>query len=144
MGKIHFSIEEIGKCIETEIEIYSADKQKKITIPVDIDTGAGITFIPTQALIDLGYDFSISRPIDADTIGRTEKALVLTVSQIKALGKSVESIPITCLDPRHNKLENSPKKGLLGIDFLSRFNNFNISFSKKPNPFFAKGTVTLK
>ena len=117
------------------IRIYDVDKSSYQTIPVILDTGATKSLIPPQRLLYLGYDLKNATRQTSHTVNGPITILSIMVTKMTAIQQSTERIEITCFEPDANIPEPFELIGLLGMNFLSRFDNLNISFSK--------GTINL-
>ena len=113
----------------TVIVIYSANSKFFRHVPVIVDTGATVSLIPPQRLLDLGYDLTNAERKISETVNGEVSILFVPVTRMIALGKSVENIIVSCLDPNKDILESSKRRGLLGMNFLQQFDNLNFSFS---------------
>lgn len=116
---------------QTLIVIYDVNKRVFRHIPVIVDTGATVSLIPPQRLLHLGYDLSNAERTISTTVNGKVSTLSVPVTRMIALGKSVENIIVSCLDPNDDIPESSKRIGLLGMNFLQRFDNLNISFSSQ-------------
>ena len=116
---------------EIPIRIYDVNKSSYQTIPVILDTGATESLIPPQRLLDLGYDLTNAPRMTSETANGPVVALSVTVTKMIAIGQSTEHIRVTCFEPDADIPELLEHIGLLGMNFLSRFDNLNISFSRR-------------
>ena len=117
--------------IQTIIRIYDVSKRNYQRIPVILDTGATESLIPPQRLLDLGYDLANAPRITSDTANGKITILSVTVTKMTAIGQSTENIRVACREPDADIPEPLEHIGLLGMNFLYRFDNLNISFSRK-------------
>ena len=118
---------------EIPIRIYDIDKSSYQTIPAILDTGATKSLIPPQRLLYLGYDLKNAIRQTSLTVNGPINILSVTVTKMTAIQQSTEHIEITCFEPNANIPEPFERIGLLGMNFLSRFDNLNICFSKENN-----------
>ena len=116
--------------IRTLITIYDVNKRNYQSMPVIIDTGATESLIPSQRLLNLGYDLQNARRTTSQTPNGPITVLSITVTKITGLGRSVENIGVKCRDPDEDIPEQLKRMGLLGMNFLGHFDNINISFVK--------------
>ena len=117
--------------IRTIIRIYDVSKRNYQRIPVILDTGATESLIPPQRLLDLGYNLANAPRITSETANGKITILSVTVTKMTAIGRSTENIRVTCREPDANIPEPLERIGLLGMNFLYRFDNLNISFSRR-------------
>lgn len=117
--------------IHTIINIYDVNKENYQRIPVIVDTGATESLIPPQRLLDLGYDLTNAPRLISETANGPVVILSVTVTKMTAIGQSTEHIRVTCREPDANIPEPLERMGLLGMNFLYRFDNLNISFSRR-------------
>lgn len=115
---------------EIPIRIYDVSKSNYQTIQAILDTGATSSLIPPQRLLYLGYDLGNATQQPLDTVNGPITALSIVVTKITALQQSAECVEITCFNPNANIPEPFEHIGLLGLNFLSQFDNLNISFSQ--------------
>ena len=119
----HTSFNPIDELIVLRLTIGGVDANTFRNVFVVLDTGASTTMIPTKVAADLGYD--ISNPnqqiVTASGIVLAKR---ITVRKLTAIGETVEDIDVVC----HDLPEGSIIEGLLGLNFLRRF-DVNISFS---------------
>lgn len=120
---------------QIQIQIYDVNNRNYRSIPVFVDTGASISLIPPQRLLDLGYNLTNATQRYVTTASELVKVLSVTVTKITAIKQSVENIEVTCFEPDADIPEELVSTGLLGMNFLSQFDNLNISFSR--------GTISL-
>jgi predicted aspartyl protease len=84
-----------------------------------VDTGSSYTTLPLKVLADLGYVVDEqNRRVAIMTAGGMGRAPLVSVASFNCLGESIENFPVVGLDLPFNPLMS----GLLGMDFLSRFN----------------------
>ena len=121
----------IEPLIQTIIKIYDVNDRNYQSIPVIVDTGASESLIPPQRLLDLGYDLTNAPRVISNTANGKITILSVTVTRIEAIGQSTENISVTCREPGDNIPEPLERIGLLGMNFLHRFDSLYISFSKK-------------
>jgi predicted aspartyl protease len=115
--------------LRTLITIYDVNKRNCQRMPVIIDTGATYSLIPSHRLLNLGYNLEDASPAPSQTPNGQITILFVTVTKIVAVGKSVENIQVTCREPDADIPDTLKRMGLLGLNFLRRFDNVNISFS---------------
>lgn len=116
---------------QIQIQIYDVNNRNYRSIPVFVDTGASISLIPPQRLLDLGYNLTNATQRHLTTASEVVKVLSVTVTKITAIKQSVENIEVTCFEPGADIPEELVSTGLLGMNFLSQFDNLNISFSRR-------------
>lgn len=121
----------IAPPIRTIVRIYDVNHRNYQSIPVILDTGATESLIPPQRLLDLGYDLANAPRITSDTANGKITILSVTVTRMEAIGQSTENIRVTCREPEANIPEPLERIGLLGMNFLYRFDSLHISFSKR-------------
>ena len=117
--------------IHTLINIYDVNKRNYQRIPVIVDTGATESLIPPQRLLDLGYDLTNAPRLISETANGPVVILSVTVTKMTAIGQSTEHIRVTCRELDADIPEPLERMGLLGMNFLYRFDNLNISFSRR-------------
>ena len=117
--------------LHTLINIYDVNKRNYQRIPVIVDTGATESLIPPQRLLDLGYDLTNAPRLISETANGPVVILSITVTKMTAIGQSTEHIRVTCREPDAGIPEPLERMGLLGMNFLYRFDNLNISFSRR-------------
>ena len=117
--------------IHTLINIYDVNKRNYQRIPVIVDTGATESLIPPQRLLDLGYDLTNAPRLISETANGPVVILSVTVTKMTAIGQSTERIRVTCREPDADIPKPLERIGLLGMNFLYRFDNLNISFSRR-------------
>jgi aspartyl protease family protein len=123
MGRISF--DSTRQLIALSLEVSSINADSVQAFSVTLDTGASITTIPSQVVIDLGYDLSNPKQeVDILTSSGIFTAKIITVRKLTAIGETVENIDVLC----HDLPEDSIVEGLLGLNFLQYF-DINISFS---------------
>ncbi|MDI6793833.1 MAG: retropepsin-like aspartic protease [bacterium] len=94
-------------------------KEGRGRVKMALDTGCTLTIIPWDIAIACGCDPARSREtIRMVTGSGIEFAPVVTLESLKAMGKEVRKLKVAC----HNLPEESLVDGLLGLNFLSRFN----------------------
>lgn len=87
-------------------------------IAMAVDTGAVITIVPFETLLAIGYDpAQSSKRLELVTASGTELVPLLTVERVRCLGHTARSLEVA----GHDLPAQSPVKGLLGLDFLRRF-----------------------
>lgn len=92
-----------------------------------LDTGSVYTIVAPVQLLEIGCDPAASRERCALTTASTlEYAPRMRVPRFEALGQSVRNFKV-CV---HSIPPNMPADGLLGMDFLSRF-NLHLEFPRK-------------
>jgi predicted aspartyl protease len=114
--------------IRTLSKIYDVNKRNYQSIPLIVDTGATASLIPTQRLLDLGYDLANAPRIKPETANGPVSMLCITLTKMTVLEKSAEQIEVTCYEPEANMHKPLEILGLLGMNFLCQFDNLNISF----------------
>ncbi len=93
----------------------------RVEVPLIIDTGASMTFIPTWAMERLGYGAQATgRWVEVQTVGGPRRLPVTTVSRLEIQGLRVVDLPVVFgeLPGPHMR------KGLLGMDVLRQFSVF--------------------
>ena len=116
---------------EVPIRIYDVSKSNYQTIQAILDTGATNSLIPPQRLLYLGYDLRNATQHASHTVNGPITVLSMVVTKMTALQQSAECVEITSFEPDANIPEPFGHMGLLGLDFLSQFDNLNISFSQE-------------
>jgi len=95
-------------------------------VKMAVDTGCTFTIVPWNIAIAIGCDPARSKEtVRMVTASGIEFAPVVTLKSLKALGQEVRNIKVAC----HNLPEESLVDGLLGLNFLSKFDVF-IRFRK--------------
>ncbi len=123
MGRISF--DSTRQLIALSLEVSSINADSVQAFSVALDTGASITTIPSQVVIDLGYDLSNPKQeVNILASSGIFTAKIITVRKLTAIGETVENIDVLC----HDLPEDSIVEGLLGLNFLQYF-DINISFS---------------
>lgn len=83
-----------------------------------LDTGAILTMIPIETALAIGYDpATVTKRVELVTASGVELAPQLTVETARCLGQTVRNLQVVC----HDLPAQSPVKGLLGLNFLRRF-----------------------
>lgn len=93
----------------------------RVEVPLIIDTGASITFIPTWAVEQLGYGAQApGRWVEVQTVGGPRRLPATSVSRLEIQGLKVVDLPVVFgeLPGPHFS------KGLLGMDVLRQFSVF--------------------
>jgi len=89
------------------------------TITMALDTGAILTMIPIETALAIGYDpATVTKRVELVTASGVELAPTLTIDTTRCLGQAVRNLEVVC----HDLPAQSPVKGLLGLNFLRRFN----------------------
>ena len=84
-------------------------------VSLALDTGALMTVVNSQFLLDLGYDLSTPSDIVQITTGSgVEFVPEITIARIQALGHEHTSFPVLC----HTLPPSATVDGVLGLDFL--------------------------
>lgn len=84
-----------------------------------LDTGASFTMVSPQLLSEIGCDPASSVDVrKITTASSVEHVSFVTVSTIEALGYKLNNIEIVS----HTLPMTLPAEGLLGLNFLSKFN----------------------
>ena len=120
-----------GKHVIIDITVGSVDETVSVELPALLDTGATNCFIPRQILVDLRYDLSTASKHTVSTGGGDKPALTIPVSSLTAIGETVKNIEVSCFEPYPDMPNYLNQLSVLGMNFLSQFESFNISFSKK-------------
>lgn len=90
-------------------------------IKMALDTGATYTIISLETAIAIGYNPVLSqRHIEITTASGVAIAPVIKVRSIACLGKEVKNLEVIC----HDLPQQSPAKGLLGLNFLIHLEPF--------------------
>lgn len=110
----------------------SATRDKKITIPAVLDTGASLCLISTGLAVKLGYapHGRMKRQM-IFTGSRIELCPVITIRVVEALGFASQNLAVLC----HELPKGSGITALLGLNFLKRF-DFCVLTSK--------GVITIR
>ena len=88
------------------------------TIAMALDTGAILTVIPIETTLAIGYDpAKTTHRVELVTASGLELVPQLTVRTARCLGQTVRNLDVVC----HDLPAQSPVKGLLGLNFLRRF-----------------------
>ena len=122
MQRIRF--QPISNLIVIPIKVVGIDGESFRDVEVALDTGASTTSIPSYVVSALGYN--IPNPMDDIITGSgVEKAPIIEIKGLTAIGQTIENIEVVCLDlPPEIYVE-----GVLGLNFLINF-DVHISFSK--------------
>ncbi len=97
------------------------EKESKKTLRVALDTGCSRTIIPFEVAMAIGCDPAVSVKRTRIVTGSgIEIAPVVRLKNIKALGKVVKNLEVAC----HDLPPEGFVDGLLGIDFLRKFDLF--------------------
>ena len=122
MQRIRF--QPVSNLIVIPIKVMGIDGKSFRDVEVALDTGASTTSIPSYVASALGYN--IPNPIDDIITGSgIEKAPIIEIKGLTAIGQTIENIEVVCLDlPPEIYVE-----GVLGLNFLINF-DVHISFSK--------------
>lgn len=100
------------------VKIEGEKEIKKININMALDTGATYVMIPWKISEILGYRPELSEDrVDMITASGVEKAPLVTLKAVSALGKKVENVKATV----HDLPQRSYIDGLLGLSFLKNF-----------------------
>jgi aspartyl protease family protein len=93
MGRISF--DSTRQLIALSLEVSSINADSVQAFSVTLDTGASITTIPSQVVIDLGYDLSNPKQeVDILTSSGIFTAKIITVRKLTAIGETVENIDV--------------------------------------------------
>ena len=118
-------LEPEANLIVVQAEVFG--KERSRIIRMALDTGATYTIIPWDIAEVLGYDpASVRRRVKLTTASGTERAPLLTLKRLKALGCEVEDIDIVC----HDLPPESTVDGLLGLSFL-KYLDVNLHFKRR-------------
>jgi len=118
-------LEPEANLIVVQAEVFGKDRSRIIHMAVD--TGATYTMIPWDVAEVLGYDpASVRRRVKLTTASGTERAPLLILKRLRALGFEVENIDIVCC---HDLPPESAVDGLLGLSFLKYF-DINLHFKR--------------
>ena len=111
MQRIRF--QPISNLIVIPIKVMGIDGESFRDVEVALDTGASTTSIPSYVVSALGYN--IPNPIDDIITGSgVEKAPIIEIKGLTAIGQTIENIEVVCLDlPPEIYVE-----GVLGLNFL--------------------------
>lgn len=120
-----------GKHVIIDITVGSMDETVSVELSALLDTGATNCFIPRQILVDLKYDLSKANKHIVSTGGGDRPASTIPVSSLTAIGETVKNIEVSCFDPYPDMPDYLRQLSVLGMNFLSKFESFNISFSKQ-------------
>lgn len=91
----------------------------KRIIPVALDTGASITTISHEVALDIGCDpAKAMKRIEIMTASSVEVVPLIVIPVLEVLGRQVRNLEVLC----HDLPSVSPVVGLLGLNFLKRFN----------------------
>jgi len=92
-----------------------------------LDTGAVYTIIAPVKLAEIGcIPPATSQQISITTASTVEYAPLVRIPNIEALGQTIKNFKVCA----HSLPPNMPARGLLGMDFLSRF-NLHLEFPRK-------------
>jgi aspartyl protease family protein len=105
--------------IVVDLLLESVDSTSSLLIPVVLDTGASFTLVPTDILVQLGYDpanplLPRQRMVTGSGIAYAPR---LTVRSATAIGQQVANLDVLC----HDLPAESGVDGLLGLNFLRHF-----------------------
>ncbi len=96
-------------------------------ITMALDTGAGLTMIPIETALAIGYDPAKARKrVELVTASGIELVPQLTIRRARCLGHTVRDLDVVC----HDLPTQSPVKGLLGLNFLRHF-DVRLNFLRK-------------
>jgi clan AA aspartic protease (TIGR02281 family) len=101
------------------VEASIAGRRRDVPMNLVFDTGASITLVTPEAADRLGYSARDGDRVTtvSSAIGK-EQGFTLRIDRLMALGFAVSDFPIHVFD----LVESQDIDGLLGIDFLRRFN----------------------
>jgi len=117
-------LEPEANLIVLHVEVFG--KERSRIIRMALDTGSTYTIIPWNVAEILGYDpASERRRVKLTTASGTERAPLLTLRRLRALGLEVENVEIVC----HDLPPESAVDGLLGLSFLKYF-DINLHFKR--------------
>lgn len=92
-----------------------------------LDTGTVYTIIAPEKLAEIGcIPPAASQQISITTASTVEYAPLVRIPKLEALGQIVGNFKVCA----HSLPPNMPARGLLGMDFLSRF-NLHLEFPRK-------------
>lgn len=120
-----------GKNVIVDIVVGSADQTIFVQLPAILDTGATNCLIPRQVLVDLGYDLLKAEKHTVATGGGNKPASTIPVSSLTAIGETVKNIEVSCFEPYTDMPDYLNQLSILGMNFLSEFESFKISFSNQ-------------
>ena len=110
-----------------DLLLQSADGTSSLLIPVVLDTGASLTIVATEILVQLGYDPANPRLKRQRIVtgSGVEYAPRLIVRSAATIGQKVPNLEVLC----HDLPAESGVDGLLGLNFLRHF-KLTIRFRK--------------
>ena len=93
-------------------------KAGSILLKMALDTGATFTMIPPDAAKAIGVNPALSNRMKEVTTGSgSVHCPLVTIPEFTALGSTVRNLEVFC----HTLPPESPVDGLLGLNFLGRF-----------------------
>ena len=108
------------------IKVIGIDSNSFRDFEVALDTGATTTSIPRYVASALGYNISKPKRIEEIVTGSdVEKAPIIEIKALTAIGQTIENIEVMC----HDLPLEAYVEGVLGLNFLMNF-DVHISFSK--------------
>ena len=119
-------LQPVSNFILIPIKVIGIDGNSFRDIEVALDTGATTTSIPIYVASALGYNISNPKRIEEIVTGSgIEKAQIIEIKELTAIGQTMENIEVMC----HDLPPEAPVEGVLGLNFLMNF-DVHISFSK--------------
>src|SRR3989338_8188419 len=103
--------------IPVNVELHG---ERVLTTKMVLDTGATFTIVSWDVADLLGYTPDSESKIKIITASGTETVKTFKIKKLKALGQEASNMKLVC----HNLPQESGIDGLLGLDFISKFNLF--------------------
>jgi len=125
MNSFKLKIQKFGALFLVDIDIWDLKEQAYRIASLVIDTGASVTTISKNVLLNLGYDTSNASSVRVTTVSRTEYFEKINIAKIKLGNFELENIEVHAHDFPHENYFY----GLLGLNVLTRF-DVNFLFSQ--------------
>lgn len=120
-----FPLDPSRSIIPVKVELVGS--RGSLFVDMALDTGATHTMAPPSFLAAIGCNLrGAARKIDISTASGLIMVPLVAVKALRCLGREVEGIPVLA----HSLPGKSPVEGLLGLDFLKRF-NVHLAFRKR-------------
>lgn len=132
MSRILFNNNSSAIFIDCRIHGTSDSVNNARNIKLVLDTGSTHTIISPDAISGLGYDQDILNPKthkDMFTVSDKVTCPIIEISHFHCMGQIVKGLEVGIYNLYVNQFERVPAQGLLGMNFLNKF-DYKITFSK--------------
>ncbi len=109
------------------LEVFFEGPSRTLKVNVILDTGACFSLIPWEVAENLGYDPATTRrKHTVTTVSGIETIPLIEVNSIEAMGQKTTGLLVGI----HDLPSQAATSGLLGLNFLQRFEHLSIDFRK--------------